>query len=66
MNKFVVGDRVTKTMGARLNGVIVDSFYWRESTDGTYNEPKPDYLPVAWDDGTQGYCYTGHLDYEYI
>ena len=66
MSKFHVGDRVTKTMGVRLNGTIVDGFYYKDSTDGTYSPPKADYVPVEWDDGTKGYCYEGHLDYEYL
>lgn len=60
MNKFVSGDVVTD---GKLTGVIGESFYWRDSDDGTLNEPKTDYLPVTWDNGTQGYRHISELQY---
>jgi hypothetical protein len=59
-----VGKRVIKTMGVKRTGVIVEPFYYKDSTDGTYNVPKTTDWSVQWDDGDKGYCSIYHLDYE--
>lgn len=59
-NLFVVGDVVTD--GTRT-GVIADSFYWKDSDDGSMNEPSNGYYPVTWDNGTQGYHDGRNLEY---
>lgn len=60
MDKFVNGDVVTD--GTRT-GVIADAFYWKNSDDGSMNEPKADFLPVIWEDHTQGYHHISELQY---
>lgn len=50
-----IGTIVEKTMGVRLKGVVIKSFYWRESNDGTYKAPEKDDICVLWNDGTKGY-----------
>lgn len=60
MSRFVSGDVVTD--GARA-GTVTHSFYWRDSDDGSMNEPKTGVLPVAWEDGTQGYHPESNLEY---
>lgn len=60
MDKFVNGDVVTD---GKRTGVIADGFYWKESDDGSMNEPGVDLVPVHWDNGTQGYIHTSNLEY---
>lgn len=55
------GTRVHKYMGVRLDGVIIESFHWEDSNDGTYSPPKKDEVPVRWDDNTQGYISKRYL-----
>lgn len=62
MKAFPVGSKVRTTMGVRLEGTIVEAFYWKNSTDGTYDTPKPDYVPVEWTDGTKGYSWMYHIE----
>lgn len=49
-------------MGVRLSGKVVRPFWWKESTDGTYKEPRADHVPVQWDDGTKGYIWEYHVE----
>ena len=56
-----IGDKVHKEMGVRMEGIVSAPFYWKQSTDGTYSEPKKNYIPITWNDGTFGYCHTSHL-----
>jgi hypothetical protein len=58
--KFVNGDVVTD---GKRTGVIADGFYWRDSDDGSMNEPKTGFFPVVWDNGTQGYHHESELQY---
>ena len=60
MARFVIGDCVKD---ATRTGVVADGFYWRDSDDGTMNEPKTGFVPVTWDDGTQGYRHADDLEY---
>lgn len=60
MAKFVNGDVVTD--GTRT-GVISNGFYWKNSDDGSMNEPKPNFSPVVWDNATQGYHHESELQY---
>lgn len=60
MENFVLGDVVTD---GKRTGVIADSFYWKDSDDGSMNEPKAGFLPVTWDDHTQGYHHASELQY---
>ena len=62
MQNFSVGKRVTKTMGCRMNGVVIPPFPWREADDGTFKEPEAGYIPVRWDDGTKGYEFKFHME----
>lgn len=55
------GTRVKKEMGVRLSGMVIEYFYWKDSTDGTYKEPSPAHVPVQWDDGTKGWISMYHL-----
>jgi hypothetical protein len=68
MAKFVVGDRVARVdcdqFGNHFSGVIIEAFYWKDSTDGTKNPPSATNIPVEWDDGTFGYCPVNLLAYE--
>lgn len=58
---FKPGTRVVTTMGVRRTGEIIEPFFWKKSTDGTYKEPSRGDLPVKWDDGTIGYHYYHHM-----
>jgi hypothetical protein len=54
---------VQMMMGCRngAKGTIVRPFPWREATDGTYEAPGPEYVPVQWADGTRGFEARGHV-----
>lgn len=64
---FPIGTRVITTMGVRQAGVVVPSFYWKESTDGTYRAPdhaeheRKEAVWVKWDNGTKGWISAAHL-----
>lgn len=62
MAKFVLGDVVTD--GART-GTVADGFYWNDADDGTKNKPDAsgNFLPITWEDGTQGYRNISTLEY---
>ncbi len=60
MRKFVTGDVVTD---GKRTGTIVPGFHYRKSDDGTMNEPKSDFVPVVWDNNTQGYHQINKLEY---
>ena len=51
------------TAYALRTGTVSDGFYWRDSDDGSMNEPKTGYVPVIWDNGTQGYHHESELEY---
>ena len=52
---FQVGDKVKKTMGVKLNGVVIKDFNSKDQDDGGYSAPKKGDVPVKWSDGTKGY-----------
>lgn len=56
ISRKFIGTRVRKAMGVRMDGVIIEAFNWRDSTDGTYKSPSAEEVPVQWDDGTKGYA----------
>ena len=58
------GTRIKKIMGVRLTGIVVEYFYWKDSTDGTYKEPGRDHVAVQWDDGTKGWIHKCFIDEE--
>lgn len=60
-NSFAIGQRVAKTMGVRLNGIVIRPFNWRAATDGTYKAPDRDATWVRWDDGTRGWIHSRFL-----
>lgn len=49
------GRKVAKVIGVALDGVVIERFPWKESTDGTYKEPGNRDIPIRWSDGTKGY-----------
>lgn len=61
-DRFVQGDIVTD--GVRT-GTVGDGFYYKDSDDGTENQPDSsgNVIPISWDDGTRGYRHVSTLVY---
>lgn len=70
--KLQKGDRVQRSQGCRLRGIVLGDWgallrMGYNRTDGSYREPlnereRRDWLSVEWDDGTRGYCSRLHLE----
>jgi hypothetical protein len=66
-NEFECGDVVVDIATGKA-GTVVDSFPWRDCTDGyAYPSETPiGWLPIDWDDGTSGYRPASVLEYSYL
>jgi hypothetical protein len=56
-----VGTKVKTSMGLPAKGKVIPRFNWKESTDGTYNQPSKDDIPILWDNGDKGYYPEAYL-----
>lgn len=59
---FSPGTKVRKSMGVKLEGVIIPSFPWDQSNDGTYRAPNKEEVPIRWKDNTKGYENKANLE----
>lgn len=64
---FECGDQIVDDK--EKQGTVINSFPFRDCDDG-YSYPEPSkmsgWIPVEWDDGTQGYRPVSELFYFYI
>ena len=58
-NQFIVCEGSGLMSGMRAT--VIERFYWREATDGTYREPGKDQVPVRYENGEIGFMYKNRL-----